>query len=392
MNPAGSPLVDALRAGLAGRDAYYERLHEHGRAGGGVFFDGYLQGHVVISYRLCEQLYRHQAQLGRGRLNLGDEFFAGHDGDAGRARRGLQVLKAMSIFMNTDADYAKRRQRMLAWLARDHGASRLAHVRVLAQEAVERLQRGAAQEVFQGSLRPYACGCAAVALGLLPTDDPQVLADGLAVAAFFDGKRPARAHVLAALEAADRLADWIAAQLQVERADEAELVADALLLYVAAHESMAYLLYTAQLQIASAAAPTPAPAPEPEALSAWLAEAIRIDSPVQMSGRVALAEIRCGDAVFKPGDKVYLHVGAANRDPAVFEEPAYFRPGRAVPHLGFGWGTTRCVGSDYAQRCASEYLAALLQRFSRIGHEAAATAFDHGFSARGLRQAHFSYT
>lgn len=75
-------------------------------------------------------------------------------------------------------------------------------------------------------------------------------ADALALACFFDGKRPQPARVLQAMAAADRLGDWLAAHLGLSRQAEPETLADLLLLHVAAHESLAYLLFTTLVRLA----------------------------------------------------------------------------------------------------------------------------------------------
>jgi cytochrome P450 len=50
------------------------------------------------------------------------------------------------------------------------------------------------------------------------------------------------------------------------------------------------------------------------------------------------------------GDRVVLLYGAANRDPDVFEDPDAFRlDRRGNPHLAFGGGVHRCLGSNLAR-------------------------------------------
>ncbi|WP_396901282.1 cytochrome P450 [Burkholderia anthina] len=125
-------------------------------------------------------------------------------------------------------------------------------------------------------------------------------------------------------------------------------------------------------------------------LASFIVEALRYDSPVQISGRVALDESRIGDYLVRKGEHVYLHVGAANRDDKVFANADVFDESRQPMHLGFGWGPTRCVGSEFAAACATEYLTAFLARFSRVHYHNEQTRFDHGLSARGLKAASFS--
>ncbi len=69
----------------------------------------------------------------------------------------------------------------------------------------------------------------------------------------------------------------------------------------------------------------------------------------------------------EPGQKVAALLGAANRDPAVFEEPDTFRPDRDPnPHLAFGAGLHFCVGAPLARMELSESLALLLHRMPAL--------------------------
>lgn len=111
-----------------------------------------------------------------------------------------------------------------------------------------------------------------------------------------------------------------------------------------------------------------------------------------MSGRVARHDTRLGPHPVRAGQKVYLHVGAANHDPQVFKHPERFVEDRPAAHLGFGWGPTRCVGSEYALDCGTEYLQAMQSHWQGLQHHAGQDRFDHGLSARGLRTAVFSFT
>ncbi|MFC6937940.1 hypothetical protein ACFQHO_51805 [Actinomadura yumaensis] len=71
-------------------------------------------------------------------------------------------------------------------------------------------------------------------------------------------------------------------------------------------------------------------------------ELIRFDAPVQADARVCVAAATVGGTPIEPGQVMTLLLGAANRDPARFEDPDEIRFDRAPnPHLGFGRGRTR---------------------------------------------------
>jgi cytochrome P450 len=80
-------------------------------------------------------------------------------------------------------------------------------------------------------------------------------------------------------------------------------------------------------------------------------ESLRLDSPVQVLGRAALADATIeGDAVNR-GDRIVIGVAAANRDEQVFEQPDDFRLDRAKPrdHVAFGAGPHICPGAFLAR-------------------------------------------
>jgi cytochrome P450 len=94
-------------------------------------------------------------------------------------------------------------------------------------------------------------------------------------------------------------------------------------------------------------------------------EALRHDSPVQLTGRTATADCSVAGRTIRRGTRVTLLLGAANRDPAVFPEPARFDIGRADAreHLAFSAGIHYCVGAGLARLEAVVGLRSLADRF-----------------------------
>ena len=75
------------------------------------------------------------------------------------------------------------------------------------------------------------------------------------------------------------------------------------------------------------------------------------------------------------GAVVHMCLAAANRDPARWERPDQFDPGRPVqPHMGFGTGAHICLGSHVARAELVTAIGALLDRFPdlRLDHDAPA--------------------
>jgi cytochrome P450 len=80
-------------------------------------------------------------------------------------------------------------------------------------------------------------------------------------------------------------------------------------------------------------------------------ELLRLDGPVQATTmRTATEDRRIGDVEISAGQQVLAVIAAANRDPAVFDQPDEFRLGRAEPApLSFGYGAHRCLGAALAR-------------------------------------------
>jgi cytochrome P450 len=84
---------------------------------------------------------------------------------------------------------------------------------------------------------------------------------------------------------------------------------------------------------------------------ALIEESLRFDAPIQVMGRTATTEHELDGIGLAPAEHVILGLGAANRDPEVFERPDEFRLDRARPkdHLAFGAGPHVCPGAFLAR-------------------------------------------
>jgi cytochrome P450 len=96
-------------------------------------------------------------------------------------------------------------------------------------------------------------------------------------------------------------------------------------------------------------------------LPAILEESIRLIGPVQSAMRLVIRDIEVDGVRLREGDIVNLILSAANHDPAMFEAPAEFRPGRAniSRHLGFAAGPHLCLGMHLARAEAAIALSVL---------------------------------
>jgi cytochrome P450 len=140
------------------------------------------------------------------------------------------------------------------------------------------------------------------------------------------------------------------ADLEGRLLSDAELIGITQLLTVAGHETtvsasaniLLYLVGDTELRDRLAADPTLIPAA--------VEEALRYDSPVTGLARTAARETTLGGCQVRPGDRLLLLWGAANRDEDEFDEPDKFLIDRPrMNHLAFGIGPHRCLGEHLAR-------------------------------------------
>lgn len=100
-----------------------------------------------------------------------------------------------------------------------------------------------------------------------------------------------------------------------------------------------------------------------EQMSAWVAEALRLESPAQIIPRVAVTDHQRHGVEIKAGTPVFLALGSANHDPAFFADPGRFDLTRAEPDkLVFGGGRHSCIGALLAKKMTASALLALRAR------------------------------
>ncbi len=96
-------------------------------------------------------------------------------------------------------------------------------------------------------------------------------------------------------------------------------------------------------------------------------EILRFEPPVDITGRIASQDMEVGGCPVKARESFTFSLRAANRDPAVFEEPHRFNVSRAKkPHVAFGGGAHICIGAPLARLEAQVALARLFARFPNL--------------------------
>jgi cytochrome P450 len=218
-------------------------------------------------------------------------------------------------------------------------------------------------EADRESFRPIARDIAGVFELHDPATLPAINAAAVELLAYFTG--------LAAERRASPRDDLISDLLAISDSDDgrltdAELLHNLTLLLVAGFETttnllgngLAVILQQPEAGAAVVCGSVPA--------SAFVEEALRYDSPVQLTSRVGYPTEICGIKV-GDGESVTTLIGAGNRDPRKFADPDKFRPLRqdGAP-LSFGGGAHFCIGAALARLEGTVAFPRLLSRFPKI--------------------------
>ncbi len=103
---------------------------------------------------------------------------------------------------------------------------------------------------------------------------------------------------------------------------------------------------------------------DPKLAAGAVEEVLRYEGPVDITGRVASRDMEVGGCPVGKTQSMTTFLRAANRDPAVFDDPDRFditRKGK--PHVAFGGGSHICIGAPLARLEAQVALVKLFERF-----------------------------
>ena len=170
----------------------------------------------------------------------------------------------------------------------------------------------------------------------------------------------------------DVLSGLLVAEEAGDRLSTEELLSFVALLYIAGHETTVNLIGNGVLALLR----------HPDQLERWrrdpsldataVDELLRYDGPVQQTVRVPMVPMTFGEGEqavdVEPGTMVMTILGAANHDPAMFDDPHRLvldRP-NANRHLAFAAGIHYCLGASLARLEATVAVTRLIRRFERI--------------------------
>ncbi len=159
----------------------------------------------------------------------------------------------------------------------------------------------------------------------------------------------------------DDLLSFIAGDPDLELDD---VVMTTILIAVAGHETTANLLGAGLIRLLTPGADGSRIVDHVDPADPGLVtELLRLDGPVQAAARTATESQHVGGVEIAVGQTALVVVAAANRDPAVFDEPDRFRPDRTqIAPLSFGYGAHYCLGAALARLEITVALREVLRR------------------------------
>lgn len=172
-----------------------------------------------------------------------------------------------------------------------------------------------------------------------------------------------------------------------ESISDAELISTVVMLYQGGLSTTANLLANSLFTLMSHPDSYSDLRADPSLAESATEEVLRFESPSRNTLiRTAPNALTLHDHQFEAGDRVYAILGAANRDPDVFEDPDTFviRRNPKPRHIAFGGGIHVCLGTSLARIEAQEVLHKLAAEHPRLQFGAEEALWLNSFVHRRL--------
>src|SRR5438067_8114195 len=166
---------------------------------------------------------------------------------------------------------------------------------------------------------------------------------------------------------ADLLSELVHLRDDGDRLTDDELVATCVLLLFAGHETTTHHIANGLAALLRFPGELEKLRRNPALAAAAVEELLRYDGPIGAQVRIAQRPQTLHGREVKAGERVFLMMNAANRDPRAYDEPDRVDLDRhGVPHLTFGFGAHLCLGFPLARLEGQIALPAVLARWRHI--------------------------
>jgi cytochrome P450 len=174
-------------------------------------------------------------------------------------------------------------------------------------------------------------------------------------------------HIRRKKPARDLLTELVEVEEEGDRLSEDELVATCVLLLFAGHETTTHHIANGVRALLGFPAELQRLREQPALAAAAVEELLRFDGPIGAQVRIVQEPQSLHGKELKRGERVFLLMNAANRDPRAYENPDRLELRRhGVPHLTFGFGAHICLGFPLARLEGQIALPAVLERWKAI--------------------------
>ena len=165
----------------------------------------------------------------------------------------------------------------------------------------------------------------------------------------------------------DVLSELVHVEDAGDRFTEDELIATCILLLFAGHETTTNHIANGLAALMRFPGEMAKLRASPSIAQRAVEELLRYDGPTTAQGRVVQVEHELHGRTLKAGDRVFLMINSANRDPRAYPDPDRLDLDRdGMPHLAFGFGLHICLGFPLARLEGEVSLPAVLARFATI--------------------------
>jgi cytochrome P450 len=167
--------------------------------------------------------------------------------------------------------------------------------------------------------------------------------------------------------ASDLLSQLVHLKENDDQLNQDELIATCILLLFAGHETTTHHLGNGLLALLRFPGELERLRANPALAQRSVEELLRYDGPAGVQARVVTEPHELRGRKLKRGERVFVMLSAANRDPEAYPDPDRLDLERdGPPHLAFGFGLHICLGFPLARLEGQVALPAVLARWKRI--------------------------
>lgn len=325
---------------------------------------------IAVSHRAASAVLRHR---GLGRI--------WSDAQPAEQFTSFNLLHRNSLLENEPPVHTRLRRSIAGAFGRGHVERLRPTVAALADGMVRELAERGEGDLLEHLAQPLPVAVIAELLAVPEADRPRLVPWSNAIVKMYEYGLPPEGRQ-AAEKAAQEFADYLR-EITAERRrnpgedlvtdllqselTEDEVVATAVLLLMAGHEATVNVIGNGVRALLRHPGQWRRLRDDPALAESAVEELIRFDAPLQLFERTATEDVEVAGFRVAKGEKIAALLGAAARDPRVFDAPDTLDLGRAPnQHLGFGAGIHYCVGAPLARIEIAAALRALAARMPEL--------------------------